>query len=345
MIYGANGYSGRLIAAEALRLGLRPVLAGRGAAVEELGAELGLPVRRFDLGDGAATLAALTDMELVLNCAGPFSRTAAAMMAACLQVKAHYLDITGEFPVFEHARSLHATAVEKGIVLCPGVGFDVIPTDCLAVALKRALPDATSLTLGFDTSSSLSPGTTKTVIENLHEGGKIRRGGELVTVPNAWRVRKINFGFGSKWAMTLPWGDISTAYASTGIPNIKVYVAVPRKTARLSRWTDWARGIYRQAWLQRFLLRWVDKHVQGPDAEQRAMLRTAVWGKVRNAEGVTRNARVETASVYALTVYGAVAMVRWLKEHEVAGGYYTPAMLAGPELVERLPGSSEIRIV
>jgi short subunit dehydrogenase-like uncharacterized protein len=352
MIYGANGYSGHLIAVEAARLGLRPILAGRSAQVEAIGRELGLPVRRFDVNDSAAACSALSGVGLVLNCAGPFSRTAAAMIGACLESGAHYLDITGDYAVFEHARSLHGAARKKGVVLCPGVGFDVIPTDCLALALKRALPDAQRLELGFDTRSGLSPGTLKSMIENLPDGGRIRHERELVTVPNAYRTRRIDFGHGRKWAMTIPWGDVSTAFASTGIPNIAVYFPMPRLASRVMRWTDWSRGMFGWKWLQRVLVAKVERSVTGPSAEQRATLRTAVWGEVGNARGEIRTGRIETANGYALTVDGALAVVRWLQERAMAGGaasrveggYYTPATLIGPELVEQLPGSGKIHI-
>ena len=172
MIYGANGYTGELIAREAAGRDLKPVLAGRTAAkVEPLAASLGLQARVFDLGDAAATSKSVEGMVLVLHCAGPFSATAAPMMAACLATHAHYLDITGEISVFEHARTLDAAARAAGIVICSGVGFDVIPTDCVAAALKAVLPDATHLALGFDSRSGFSPGTAKTSVEGLAHGG------------------------------------------------------------------------------------------------------------------------------------------------------------------------------
>ncbi|MBX9913237.1 MAG: saccharopine dehydrogenase NADP-binding domain-containing protein, partial [Pseudomonadaceae bacterium] len=224
LIYGANGYTARLIAQQAKSLGLQPILAGRSADIQELATQLGLPARQFDLSNQAASSKALADVQLVLNCAGPFSATAAPMLQACLAAGAHYLDITGEYAVFEHAHSLHEQAKAAGVVLCPGVGFDVVPSDCVAVALKAAMPDAIELTLGFDSASGLSPGTSKTMLENLASGGKVRENGELLSVPNGYKKRLVDFGYGPKWAMTIPWGDVVTAYYSTAIPSISVYV-------------------------------------------------------------------------------------------------------------------------
>ena len=186
LIYGANGYTGRLIAEEAVRRGLKPVLAGRNVeALTPLAARLGLPVRAFALDDAAALRAGLTGVGLVLHCAGPFSATAGPMLEACLDIGAHYLDITGEIDVFAHCHAQHARAQARGIVVLPGAGFDVVPTDCLAAALKRALPDATSLVLAFVGGGGPSPGTAKTGVEGLGKGGRARIGGTVKRVPLA----------------------------------------------------------------------------------------------------------------------------------------------------------------
>ncbi|HEY1078348.1 MAG TPA: saccharopine dehydrogenase NADP-binding domain-containing protein, partial [Fontimonas sp.] len=158
MVYGANGYTGELIAREAVKRGLKPILAGRRReSIEALARELGLKAKVFGLDDAVELARQLKGCSLVLHCAGPFSATAAPMMEACLAAGAHYLDITGEIGVFEHAQSLNSRASKARVVLCPGVGFDVIPTDCIAAALKQALPDATDLALGFDSRTGMSP--------------------------------------------------------------------------------------------------------------------------------------------------------------------------------------------
>ena len=211
MIYGANGYTGTLIAREAVRQGLRPVLGGRRRdAIEALASELGLDYRVFDLKDAQAAREAIRGICVVAHCAGPFSATSAPMLDACLAEGAHYLDITGEIDVFIAAHDRHAEAVAANIVVCPGVGFDVIPTDCLAATLKSELPDADRLTLGFDSRSGLSPGTAKTSVEGLREGGKVRVDGEIRRVPLAYQSRDIDFGNGTKAAATIPWGRDST---------------------------------------------------------------------------------------------------------------------------------------
>lgn len=345
MIYGANGYTGHLLAAEARRQGLTPILAGRDPArVHAVGSLLGLDCRIFDLRNPAQAREALADVALVAHCAGPFSATSAPMLDACLASASHYLDITGEIAVFEAAHARHAEARERGLVVCPGVGFDVIPSDCLAACLHQALPDASHLALGFDTASGLSPGTARTTVEGLRLGGKVRRAGIITDVPLGYRRRHIDFGRGAKNAVTIPWGDVSTAYHSTGIDNIEVYLPAPTALAIGMRLIDPLRPLLGRDAVQAWLKRLLDKRIQGPDEHSRQRLRTWLWGEARNAAGDVRTARLETANGYEVTVHGALLAVRQLLDHQGPGGYFTPSQLLGARCVEQLPGSGRIRI-
>jgi short subunit dehydrogenase-like uncharacterized protein len=162
LIYGANGYTGRLIVAEAVRRGLKPVLAGRDRdALDALAAPSALTRRVFELNDIGEIERNLDGMRIVLNCAGPFSRTCAPLLEACLRTRCHYLDITGEIDVFAHCHQTHRRAQHEGVVVFPGTGFDVVPTDCVAAMLKRRLPDASHLLLAFEAAGGPSPGTAK----------------------------------------------------------------------------------------------------------------------------------------------------------------------------------------
>ena len=345
IIYGASGYTGELIAREAARRGLKPIIAGRSPGkIEPLANAVGLEARVFDLGNVTRTAAALEGVSLVLHCAGPFSTTSAPMIDACLRARAHYLDITGEISVFEHAMEQEAKARAAGIVVCPGVGFDVIPTDCIAATLKAALPDATHLALGFDSRSGFSPGTAKTSVEGLAQGGKIRRDGKIVAVPLAYKTRHIDFGDGEKLAMTIPWGDVSTAFYTTGIPNIEVYIpGSPAMVARVRR-ANHVRWLLGFGLVQSYLKRRIEKTVKGPGHEMRDARPTHVWGEVSNRQGQKKTARIRTANGYSLTVTGALAVVEHLMQNAVHGGAYTPARLVGPDLVTRLPGSGPLRV-
>ncbi|HEY1078283.1 MAG TPA: saccharopine dehydrogenase NADP-binding domain-containing protein [Fontimonas sp.] len=343
MIYGANGYTGELIAREAVRRGLKPILAARSAdKLGPIAKELGLEARVFGL--DADVVKGLRGVGLVLHCAGPFSATARPMMEACIQARAHYLDITGEIAVFELAQELGPRAKAAGVVVCPGVGFDVIPTDCVAAALKAALPDATHLALGFDSRSGFSPGTAKTSVEGLAQGGKVRRDGQLVTTPLAYKVRRIDFGAGEKLAMTIPWGDVSTAYHSTGIPNIEVFIPGSPGMIKNAQRANYIRPLLGLGFVQTLIKNRIGKTVKGPDESTRDQLTTQVWGEAKNAKGETRTARIKTANGYSLTVTGSLAVVDHLLKTTVAGGAYTPSKLVGADLVTKLPGSGELVI-
>jgi short subunit dehydrogenase-like uncharacterized protein len=345
LLYGANGYSGELIAREAVRRGLRPILAGRSRApVEALARELGLEARVFALDDDEPPTRFLEGTALVLHCAGPFAATAVPVMAACLAAHAHYLDITGEIAVFELARARDAAARAAGVVLCPGVGFDVVPTDCVAACLKAALPEATALALGFDGQSAMSRGTARTMIEGLAQGGCVRRDGTLTRVPLGYRDRRIDFGAGEKLAATIPWGDVSTAFHTTGIPNIEVYVPVsPRALAGLRR-LRYVRPLLGLGPVQRFLKARVDRRPPGPDEQQRDATPTRVWGEARAADGRVKTARLTTANGYTVTVAAALGIVERLLGGGAPAGALTPARLMGARYVETLPGSGRIAI-
>ncbi|WP_237058953.1 saccharopine dehydrogenase family protein [Microbulbifer sediminum] len=346
MIYGAYGYTGELIARAAVAKGYRPILAGRSASkLQPLAEELGVPAMAISL-DASETLERmLQDIHVVIHCAGPFSATAEPMMRACIATGTHYQDITGEMRVYQQANDLHGEARSAGVVLCPGTGFDVIPTDCLAAALHHAIPTATHLTLGFDSDSGLSPGTAKTSIESLGVGSAVRRQGKVEIIEHAELTRKIDFGRGEKFAVAIPWGDVVTAYYTTQIPNIEVYIPMsPRRAKKLKRLNK-LRWLLRMEWVQNWLKGKVDKSVQGPDEEKRAEQQTWVWGEVRNdRRGERKIGRVVTANGYDVTVHGSLAVMEHLLTYEGPGGYYTPSKLCGAELVEKLPGSGAIKI-
>lgn len=341
MIYGANGYTGRLIVKEAQKRGLEPVLAGRNRnSIEGLASETGLQGRVFDLDDKAATLAGLDDISLVLHCAGPFSATSQQMIEACLQSHCHYLDITGEISVFANAHRQSEEARHADIVLIPGVGFDVVPTDCLAATLVDRLPAATSMTLAFQSGGRVSPGTAKTSIEGLAGGGCIREHGKLKWVPLAWKSREIPFESGKRFAMTIPWGDVFTAYISTGVPNIEVYMAASPSTVLRMKRMRMARPLLSMQWVQNMMKRRVEKSITGPATAEREKSWMELWGEVKSADGRSVTATMTTPDGYDVTVSASLGVVEYLLKTDVEGGFYTPSLLMGADFAAGLPGIS-----
>lgn len=340
MIYGANGYTGELIARLAARRGLRPVLAGRsGAAVGALADALGLESRIFALDQTGALRDGLAGVALVLHCAGPFSKTSAPMLRACLDAGVHYLDITGEIEVYRACHARDREAREAGILVMPGAGFDVVPTDCLAAMLARRLPGARKLTLAFEAAGGPSPGTAKTAFEGLVRGGCVRRDGELKRVPLAWKTRDIPFADGPRRAMTIPWGDVYTAYISTGIPDIEVYLVVSPAAIRRVRRFNALRWLLGFAPVKRFVLRRVERQVRGPAERRRAAAGSRIWGEVLDALGRGVRAELHTPNGYDLTADASITIAQRVLEGSPEPGFTTPSKLFGPEFVLELEGT------
>jgi short subunit dehydrogenase-like uncharacterized protein len=339
IIYGANGYTGKLAAMESVRRGMRPVLAGRNeAAVAQLAGELSLEFRVFSLDDPDEARRGIEGLELVLHCAGPFSVTSQPMISACLAQGVHYLDITGEISVFANAHEQNEQARRADVVLLPGAGFDVVPSDCLAASLVGALPAATRLLLAFEAAGGPSPGTAKTSIEGLARGGCVRRDGKLKRVPLAWKTRTIPFAHAERTGVTIPWGDVFTAFVSTGVPDIEVYMSLPPATIANLRRMKWIQPLLALGPVQSFLKSRIDNRVRGPSEQGRENSYSELWGQVTSADGRSVSATMTTPNGYDLTVSASLGIVEFLLENDVEGGFYTPSLLMGSDYAASLPG-------
>jgi short subunit dehydrogenase-like uncharacterized protein len=339
MIYGANGYTGRLVAAESVRRGMRPVLGGRNeAAIVQLAEELGLEFRIFSLQEPDEVMQAIDGLKLVLHCAGPFSISSQPMISACLAQGVHYLDITGEITVFANAHQQDELARRADVVLLPGAGFDVVPSDCLAASLVNALPAATKLQLAFEAAGGPSPGTAKTSIEGLGNGGWVRRDGKLKKVPLAWKTRTIPFAHAERTGVTIPWGDVYTAFVSTGVPDIEVYMSVPPATIANLRRMKWFQGLLGLGPVQSFLKKRIEKRISGPSQEARGDSYSQLWGEAESADGRTVSATMTAPNGYDLTVTASLGIVEFLLQNDIEGGFYTPSLLMGADYAASLPG-------
>lgn len=341
MIYGATGYSGRLTARLAVARGERPILAGRrGPAVAALAADLGLDHRVVDLTDPAALRAALADVAVVAHCAGPFVDTFAPMVDACLATGTHYVDITGELDVFEAVYARHDEARAAGVVLLPGAGFDVVPTDCLAALLAASLPGAVSLELAFRAGGGMSPGTARTGLHVVAAGGLRRTGGVLRRTPFGVPSRVVTFPSGPRRVGAIPWGDLVSAYRSTGIGDITVYTSLPVR-GRLGRLQAAAIArLLRYAVPRALAARLIHRRVTGPSARTRAATSVEVWGEVRTAGGETRSATLTGPNAYDLTADALLRAVARLRTGTVPPGAHTPSTALGADFVRELDGVS-----
>ncbi|WP_016888831.1 saccharopine dehydrogenase family protein [Mycobacteroides abscessus] len=340
MIYGANGYTGALIAQRAVDDGELPVLAGRnGEAVSALARRLGLPYEVFDLDDTATVDRALKDIDVVAHCAGPFSTTALPMVHACLRSRTHYVDLTGEVDVFESIYALHDRAVAVGVTLVPGVGFDVVPTEYLAVSLAHALPSATHIDIALVSRGGFSPGTLKTGIEGIRRGGRIRRGGQLVPVRLGHRSRRIRLANSEVTVHSVPLGDISAAFRSTGIPNITNFTVVP--LGRFAHRADpLLRTVLRAPVIASTLIKLIARSVPGPSGRTRAATHSELWAEARDDHGVTKRALLRVPNTYEFTVASTLLSIRLLTTTTGPAGAWTPSQAFGDHFLETVPGTT-----
>jgi len=340
LIYGANGYTGELITRYAVERGMTPILAGRNAiAVEALAKKHHLEYRVFSLDEKDRLDAALQEVEVVLHCAGPFSLTSRPMVEACLRNKKHYTDITGEIAVFEAMARLDEKAKQAGIMIMPGVGFDVVPSDCLARHLKDRLPSATNLTLAFyGKGSRISHGTQATMTMNIGKGGAIRKDGKITSVPAAWKTREIDFGEVTKTGVTIPWGDVAAAFYSTEIPNIEVYTVVPKKQLKLFKLSRYLGWLMATKPVQDYLQKQIP--VGGPSDNERAKGKTLLWGGASDMNGNRVESRMQGPDGYTTTALTALNITQRILDGNFVVGFQTPAKAFGPDLVLEIEGVS-----
>jgi short subunit dehydrogenase-like uncharacterized protein len=346
LLYGATGFVGDVVARVATQSGLRPIVAGRNASrVERLATELGVDYLVFDLEDSRTIDRAMKSVAVVLNCAGPFMHTAKPLVDACLRNRAHYLDITGEIPVYEAFSARDAEAKARGIMILPGAGFDVVPTDCLALHLKNRLPSATSLTLAFQSvgPAGLPPGTQRTAIELLPYGDRVRRHGLLVRPERPSKSLSIDFGHGPVQTQLFPWGDVFTAYFSTGIPNIEDYIAASPELRRQMAVARVIGPLLKLSPIRDLLKLGVQP---GPTAEARAQTNVHVWGKVADGQGRTAISRLHGPEAGVVwTTRTALAAARMALNGSAPPGFQTPAMAYGADFVLQSEGVTREDVV
>jgi short subunit dehydrogenase-like uncharacterized protein len=340
LLYGANGYTGQLIARMAAEYGLKPILAGRTeSALQTMAASLNLSYKVIDLSDTDSLQAALREVPVVLHAAGPFQHTAKKMMEACLATGTHYLDITGEITVFEIGKRYDYKAKEAGIMIMPGVGFDVVPTDCTALYLKNKLPDATHLKLAFAmVGGKLSHGTATTMAENMGEGGVVRENGVITRKPLGHKGFWIDFGIKKMFVMCIPWGDISTAFTTTGIPNIETYTGTSPKTFKMLKWQFLFNWVLRTSFFRNRAKKQIKQKPAGPSDEMREKAMSLVWGEATNAAGQKQTVRLQCPEGYTLTAISSLLITKKVLSGHFKTGYQTPAGAYGADLIMEIPG-------
>ncbi|HHT0594142.1 TPA: saccharopine dehydrogenase family protein [Legionella anisa] len=351
LIYGSYGYTGNLIAQLSVQQGLRPVLAGRDEEKLKLQANaLNLEYRVFDVNDLEQTKNALYDLVAVIHCAGPFKYTYENMVLACLDVKTHYLDITGEVRVIEQLMAMNEQAQAAGIMLLPGSGFDVVPSDCLAAYLKQCLPDANQLVLAIGTFDkgnglSISHGTAKTMMEAIPDGTLIREDGALKNVPFCWKSHTFNFGTSKKrLCATTSWGDLASAWWSTQIPHIEIYMALPKKIIQLRSLINPFKKVLGWPPIKKYIMYKINQLPAGPTEKQRQNSIVKIYGEVSNDSGKKIAALMTTPNGYTLTALSTLVIIQHALSGNAPIGFQTPSSAYTEDLVMKIPEVTRVMV-
>jgi short subunit dehydrogenase-like uncharacterized protein len=339
LIYGGNGYTGMLLARAALARELRPILCGRDTAKLRAAAEtLDLEYRVAGLTDSGALDAVLRGVRVVVNAAGPFSATWQPLVDACLRARTHYLDISGEVASLDFVSRRHGEARAKGIMLMPGVGFDVVPSDCLARHVVDRMRRPRRLSIGITGLRSASRGSAQSTIEQIGKPVYVRRGGRLVSIPPASLERQFDYGDGPSASLAVSWADVVSAFFSTGVPNIDVFFeATPAVRASLvaSRHLGWWMG---SPIIQRWLKTWTALLPPGPDEQERETATAVVVAEAEDESGACVRARLRTPEVYSFTATSAAAIAARVLDGDWRAGYETPSRVYGADFPLSLPG-------
>jgi short subunit dehydrogenase-like uncharacterized protein len=324
LIYGANGYTAKLFANLANSSNLNFVLAGRSAY------ETKKEYRQFSLEQATNIDRHLHDVKLLINLAGPFTKTVKPLIEACIRTNTHYIDIAGEYSEFKTAFKYNEQAIASGIMLMPGAGFGVVPTDIAAKLAQEKLPDATHLTIGFISNGGASRGTLMTILKDIHTSGiKVIEGKEIITMPAS---SEFNFNDQNKHHKLVynPWrADLFTASISTGIKNIETYSNFPGLIVKMMN------GKF--LWLRDFLLNTAIKWLpEGPTKKQLSKGSTIIVATVRNAKKEVKQVIIKGPEAYDFTVQTLLAVTKKILENNFAVGFHTPSIY-GKDLISTIP--------
>ena len=330
LLYGAYGYTGQLIAKEAVSRGHKPILAGRSAEkLIPLANNLNLDYRVFDLTDNNLQQI-LAEFNLVYHAAGPYIHTSAPMVQACLKAGTNYLDLTGEIPVLEHNFKLDEQARQRQIAIISGAGFDVIPTDCLAKSVSELISNPTHLEIAIalcTETECVSPGTMKTVMEHISPDALIRKDGTLIKLPMGSGAKEIRFSDKTRKLVPSVWADLVTAYVSTGIPNITVYAPYSKSIVKMMKETKLKKDKVHE---------WIKENVSGPDEQMRNTAHSYITAKVINNKGEEAQAWLETMEAYRFTAVAGVRAVEKIFEFSPKG-VLTPSLAFGEDFILDIP--------
>lgn len=325
LVYGAGGYMGKLFVQQAGAAGLPVVSATRKNFVGEQ------PLRIFSVDDSAAIMEHISDAKLLINLAGPFKNTATKLIAACIENGTHYIDIAGEVAEMQTAFSFDKAAADAGVMLMPGAGFGVVPTDVVANLAKEKLPDATHLKIAYVTNGAASRGTLKTVLADINKAGVVLKNGVYENAMPAFQTFSFEAAGKKHKVVYNPWrADLFTARLSTGIQNIETYANFPGFVVSMMKG--------KLLWLRDLLLnRLITLLPVGPSNKQLQKGSTVCYAEVKNSSGKTATAALQGPEAYSFTSASLLAIAKRVMQEKVKPGFQTP-WLYGADLLKDIEG-------
>jgi short subunit dehydrogenase-like uncharacterized protein len=334
LIYGATGYTGRLIAGRLRDSRINGVVAGRAPdRVRALAAELGVAGRAVTIDEPNRLDEALQDVDVVINAASPFAQTAPALIESCLRTKTHYLDITGELPVFRTAFAYDEVARSRGIMIMPGAALGIVASDCLAVQVAALVPSAKYLRIAVLRPDSFSRGTFRAALGLASSRVSIRRNGRMISLPVGRLQRTFDFGEGEKDSVAVSWADVFTAYFSTGIRNIEAYFEANFASRALYEFGAPLVDTMQLEPARTLIAAITDLLPEGPAEGRRRAERCVIVAEAEDSWRRRRSLRLKTPDGYSFTAEAATTIAKRILQGDFNCGFQTPAKVYGADLV------------
>lgn len=347
-VYGATGYTGRLVARELCRSGVGFTLAGRNPGkLEKLATEVheareddgpAPEFRAVRVDDARGLRDLFSQCRAVISCAGPFSLHGEPVLAAALDAGAHYLDTTGEQPFMLTAfESYGSRAREAGLVVLPAMGYDYVPADLLVAMTAGDLASADRVRIGYHSPFQPSRGTARSSLEMFKGGDLEWRDGALRPAPQQVSRPDFDFGspFGRKRMMRFPSGEHLTVPRHLAVRSVETSMSadsiLPERLTPLMPILARPAGIAMRTPAKMVINRMIGLMPEGAGPEDRRGTRFAIGCEIHTGSGM-RLARMTGTDVYGLTaalvVKGALAAADGRID---AAGALSPAEAFRPE--------------
>ncbi|MFN8149839.1 MAG: saccharopine dehydrogenase NADP-binding domain-containing protein [Solirubrobacterales bacterium] len=312
VLYGASGFTGKLIAAELCARGLDFTLAGRSREkLDAVAAELARPqtVAAVALDDPAAVRSLLEPAAVVIGCAGPFTLHGRPLIEAAAATGTNYLDTTGEQPFIRDSFEVHGAAAEaSGAALASGMGFDYAPGDMLAALVAAGLGRLREMTVAYAVRGfGPTRGTALSALEMMSGGDLEWRDGSRRTAPRHVGEGRYEFPspIGSRRVGRYPCGETITVPRHVETDSMRCVIDLRGLTGMqlgpLSAPAMTLSGLLMVGPARRAAGKLISRMPEGPSERARGAVRFTVACEAETADGRRRRGVVRGSDIYGLT--------------------------------------------